>query len=110
MAIKKPFGYGSLSIIFLLSGFLINYKFGNGFIVTHYLFNIIGLDKYSNGTDGFNYPFLASIPFWLATVLVSKRHINDFGAVVSKMIGEFLLAISMIVTIHFIILSIWIKF
>jgi len=110
LAIKKSFGYGSLSIIFLLSGFLINYSFGNGFIVSHYLFNLFGLDQYSNGTDGFNYPFLASIPFWLATVLVSKRNINDYGAAFSKGIGEFLLALSVIISIFFLIVSIWNQF
>lgn len=110
MAVRKPFGYGSLSMLFLLSGFLINYNFGNGFILTHYLFNLMGLAIHSNGTDGFNYPFLASMPFWLATILVSKRNIHDFGAVVSKRIGELLLAISVVVTIIFLILPIWIEF
>lgn len=110
MAIKKRFGYGSFSLVLLLSGFLINWNFGNGLIVSHSLFKIIGLDIYSNGTDGFHYTFLASIPFWLAAVLVSKRYVNDFGAVMSNKIGEFMLAISVVVTIIFLILPIWIKF
>lgn len=110
MAIKKPFGYGSLSIVCLLLGFLMNWNFGNDFIISFSLFKIIGLDLYSNGADGFNYPILASIPFWLAAVWVSKRNLNHFGAVVSNKIGEFLLAISMIITIFFLLVQIWNKF
>lgn len=104
MTIKKRFGYGSLSLVLLFSGFLINWNFGNGLIVSHSLFHIIGLDIYSNGIEAFHYTFLASIPFWLAAVLVSKRYANDFGAVVSNKIGEFMLAISVIATIIFLIL------
>ncbi|MEV5026749.1 hypothetical protein [Paenibacillus sp. LPE1-1-1.1] len=110
MGVRKRIGYGSLSLFLLLSGFLINWNFGNDLIVSHSLFKIVGLDIYSNGTDGFHYPFLASISFWLAAVLVSKRYVNDFGAVVSNRIGEFMLAISVIVTTIFLILPIWIKF
>lgn len=110
MVKKKPLGYGSLSLVLLLSGFLINMKFGNDFNVSQSIFNTIGLDKYSNGTDGFYYPFLLSMPFWIAAVLVSRKHVKDFGAVVSNKIGEFLVAISVIATIIFLILPIWIKF
>lgn len=60
--------------------------------------------------DHFLYSLLASMPFWLATILVSKRNIHDFGAVVSKRIGELLLAISVVVTIIFLILPLWIEF
>lgn len=110
MAIKKRLGYGSFSLVLLLSGFLINWNFGNDVIVSHTLFKIMGLDLYSNGTDGFHYTFLAPIPFWLAAVLVSKRYVNDFGAAVSNKIGEFMLAISVVVTIIFLILPIWFTF
>lgn len=110
MVIKMPLGYGSISLVLLLSGFLINMNLGNDFIVSHFLFKIIGLDLYSNGTDGFHYPFILSIPFWLAAVLVSRRHVKDFGSVVSKQFGELFVAISVIATIIFLILPIWIKF
>ncbi|MDQ0060263.1 hypothetical protein [Paenibacillus harenae] len=104
MATKKRMGYGSFSIVLLLLGFSLNWHFDHGFIVSHALFQIIGLDTYSNGTNGFHYPFLASMPFWLAAVLVSKKYANDFGAAVSNRIGELMLALSVFVTTVFLIL------
>lgn len=107
LAIQKRVGYGSFSLVLLLAGFLMNWNFESGLIISHSLFKIIGLDLYSNGTDGFNYPILASIPFWLAAVLVSRRFANDFGATISNRIGEFLLAISVIATIFFLLVSLF---
>lgn len=109
MAIRKDFGYGTFALVLLLFGFLMNWNFGNDFIVSHSLFNILGLDIYSNGTDGFHYPFLASIPFWLAAVFVSKRNGNDFGAVLGGNIGMLMLSISVIVALIFLVLPIWIE-
>lgn len=110
LTLNKRVGFGTFSLVFLLSGILINWDFGNNMIVSHSLFKILGLDLYSNGTDGFHYTFLASVPFWLGAVLVSRRHVNDFGAVVSNRIGEFMLAMSVIVTIIFLVLPIWFTF
>ncbi|MEC0091121.1 hypothetical protein [Paenibacillus macquariensis] len=99
MSIKKPLGYGSLSLGLICLGILINLKFANELIVSNYLFNLIGLDIYSNVSDGFHYPFLAAIPFWAAAVWVSNKYYNDFGATLSNRLGEFLFTVSVIATI-----------
>ncbi|HIW31504.1 MAG TPA: hypothetical protein IAA29_01850 [Candidatus Paenibacillus intestinavium] len=99
MAVRKKIGYGSFALVFLVTGFLIQWKFGNELIISHSLFNVLGLDIYSNGTDGFHYPFLTSIPFWLLALLVSKRNSNDFGTLVSERVSELMLALSVIVII-----------
>ncbi|OAB37073.1 hypothetical protein PMSD_09725 [Paenibacillus macquariensis subsp. defensor] len=99
MSIKKPLGYGSLSLGLICLGILLNLKFAHEFIVSNNLFNLIGLDIYSNMSDGFYYPFLAAIPFWVAAVWVSNKYSNDFGATLSNRLGEFLCTVSVIATV-----------
>lgn len=60
---KKPIGYGSISLLLLLFGFLFNIPLQNDFKISYLLFNILNLDIYSNGDVGIHYPVVASIIF-----------------------------------------------
>jgi len=99
VSIKRPLGYGSLSFVLICLGILLNLKFAHEFILSNYLFNLVGLDLYSNVSDGFYYPFIVAIPFWAAAVWVSNKYSNDFGATLSNRLGEFLFTVSIIATV-----------
>lgn len=63
MANQKTIGLGTASLLILALGFLFNFKFADGFMVSHYLFQQLNLSVYSNGETGFHYPFAAAIIF-----------------------------------------------
>ncbi|GKU79374.1 hypothetical protein [Paenibacillus sp. L3-i20] len=83
MAQKKPIGYGSISLLLLLFGFLFNIPLQNDFKISYLLFNILNLDIYSNGDVGIHYPVVASIIFWIPALLIAKKYPNDYGASIS---------------------------
>ncbi|MBH5317811.1 hypothetical protein I6N90_08340 [Paenibacillus sp. GSMTC-2017] len=90
MTEKKQIGYGSLSLVLLVLGFMFNYKFSNDFIVSYSIFHALQLDIYSKGDEGIHYPVLASILFWIPALVVAKKYPNDFGAKLSQLFATML--------------------
>lgn len=99
MANQKTIGLGTASLLILALGFLFNFKFADGFMVSHYLFQQLNLSVYSNGETGFHYPFAAAIIFWLSAVLLARKFSQDYGAAISYKIGRFLLILSSVLSI-----------
>ncbi|MCU6710566.1 hypothetical protein M6D81_17880 [Paenibacillus sp. J5C_2022] len=104
MVKKRPIGYGTLAILLLMMGFLFNWNFSKGFVFSHYLFQLFDLKIYSiENRFGFHLPFMAAIIFWIPAVLVSKKYPNHYGADLSHRLGSFMLAISVIVFVFYLI-------
>ncbi|RJE87004.1 hypothetical protein D3P07_17675 [Paenibacillus sp. 1011MAR3C5] len=103
MTNRKTFGLGTAALFILALGFLFNYKFADGFMISHYLFQQLNLNIYSNGESGFHYPFIVSILFWLPAVLLSRKHRRNYGATISYKLGGVLLIVTSAVSVVFLV-------
>ncbi|MFX3638635.1 MAG: hypothetical protein ACE3L7_08280 [Candidatus Pristimantibacillus sp.] len=100
MTKSRALGYGSLSFILLIAGFLMT-------SVSKYMFELNGWNLYSNGTEGFHYSFLSALPVWAAAVFFSRKYPRDYGAETSGRFAKLFLTVGVIATFLFLILPLF---
>ncbi|MEK4361968.1 hypothetical protein MKX68_05560 [Paenibacillus sp. FSL M8-0212] len=94
---RKPLGLGTLSLLVLLMGLAFNFPWGKAnFMISHYLFNLINMPIYSNGTQGLHIPFVVAALFWIPTFLIAKKYRAHFGTSVSYNVAGFMLLLCII--------------
>ncbi|MEK4370450.1 hypothetical protein MHI48_05685 [Paenibacillus sp. FSL H7-0942] len=94
---RKPFGLGTLSLLVLLMGLAFNFQWGKtNFMISHYLFNLINIPIYSNGTQGLHIPFVVAALFWIPAFLIAKKNRSHYGTSVSYNVAGFMLLLCII--------------
>ncbi|MEK3706573.1 hypothetical protein MKY87_21255 [Paenibacillus sp. FSL R7-0198] len=94
---RKPLGLGTLSLLVLLMGLAFNFPWGKAnFMISHYLFNLINMPIYSNGTQGLHIPFVVAALFWIPTFLIAKKYRAHFGTSVARNVAAFMLVFCII--------------
>lgn len=79
---RKPLGLGTLSLLVLLMGLAFNFQWGKtNFMISHYLFNLINIPIYSNGTQGLHIPFVVAALFWIPAFLLAKKIVHIMAQV-----------------------------
>ena len=93
---RKPLGLGTLSLLVLLIGIAFNFQWGTtNFMISHYLFNLINIPIYSNGTQGLHIPFVIAALFWIPAFLIAKNSSRS-GTSVSYNVAGFMLLLCII--------------
>ncbi|WP_339240023.1 hypothetical protein MKX40_05455 [Paenibacillus sp. FSL R5-0517] len=100
---RKPLGFGTLSLLVLTMGLAFNFPWGKAdFMISHYLFNLINIPIYSNGTQGLHIPFVVAALFWIPAFLIAKKYRAHYGTSVARNVAAFMLVfciISPIITV-----------
>ncbi|WP_054974499.1 hypothetical protein [Paenibacillus sp. A3] len=101
----KKIGFGSLSLIFLISGILISFNFGfnNKNMIGDKIFDFFGLKAWSCDSEGFHYTVILMMILLSISFYLGRKYPNDMGAALSKNISIILLIITTLLLIYAII-------
>lgn len=94
---NKKIGIGSISLLLCAMGILFAFSFGDRGCYGDIILKFIGLNAWSNGSNGIHYTIFYSLIFFIPSFIVGYKFKSNLGAALGKILSLIMLILIIMV-------------